>query len=396
MGAVRLRGLYAFLEVIVTRRDDLRVLALLAVILYGGAAGPARVEAAAPDSVAASSPGFRWFPPRMVVQGFIYAPNVSYSSETGFGFGGQILRPFRLHPGALRDSSFRLKGRFTLKGQQEVEFRSDLRFGSGYGINTKLAYSSLPYRFYGIGPDTPEEAEEIYRPQEVLAYVEFFRRLTPALRAGLRYEYEQVKLLETESGGLLDTGAVRGGVEDRHVLGLGLVLDWDTRDRPYSPTRGAYYEAFGMVFDDELGSEADLNVYNLDLKNYFPVTADHVFATQFFVYAARGDAPFWRMAALGGREHTRGYRHGRYLDRILVSAQGEYRFGVWRRIGLVVFGGVGDVAAEWRNLELEHMQPTLGTGLRLRTGSVEAVRARLDLAFGRNSTRVYFTLDEAF
>ena len=56
----------------------------------------------------------------------------------------------------------------------------------------------------------------------------------------------------------------------------------------------------------------------------------------------------------GGREHTRGYRQGRYRDRILLAAQVEYRVDVIGRFGLAAFAGLGDVAPGFRSFEFEH------------------------------------------
>lgn len=351
---------------------------------------------AAPDGRSGTS---RFFKPKMKLWGWVYLPKLSYSSERGVGFGLQGLYPFRWPGGeeCPRTSDLKLKGRITTKGQAEAEATVDLRWGADetYHIRSRIEYRSLAERFYGLGPDTPEENGEVYQPQDVLWYVELFRKLFWSLKGGIRYEFQQVKLLETEAGGRLESGEVTG-TSDKVILGTGVLLDWDTRDNRYEPTSGSYHQFFALWFADEFGSEHSFNNFNIDLRNYFTVTHDQVLATQFFIYSARGAPPFWRYAALGGRAHTRGYHKGRYRDRVLLAYQGEYRIPVWWRFGVVAFAGMGSVGPSLKKMQLEHMRATVGGGVRFQYDSTDKINARLDVAGGEEGIRLYLALEEAF
>jgi outer membrane protein assembly factor BamA len=330
----------------------------------------------------------------------VYLPAVRLTSETGFGLGGKILREFYLarKEGAV-PSDVQLKGEYTFKGQKRIELVTNLRSCNDcYSLKATARYDDLALRFWGLGPDTPAENEEIYRPRDLRAYVEILRRLHSPFKLGLRYEFEHFRIIQKEPTGLLATSAVPG-LGGKHVFGAGVTLDYDTRDRFYSPTRGSYYQFFSMWFDEHLGSDYDFNVYNLDLRNYFRLAEQHILATQIFLYAAMGDAPFWRYAALGGRHHTRGYRKGRFLDHTLLAFQGEYRFPVWRQCSGVLFGGLGDVAPKLGQLRLETMRATAGAGLRFQPKPDHFLKMRLDMAAGAEgmgSMRFYLGLDEAF
>jgi outer membrane protein assembly factor BamA len=295
-----------------------------------------------------------------------------------------------------RSSDIKLKGRITSKGQGEAESTLRLRWGDGkYYIKSRVNVNTLALRFYGIGPNTPSSNEEIYHPQRVLAYFEIFRNLFLDLKAGLRYEFDYFKFLDYDKNGILATESIRN-TTNKKIFGGGVLLDWDTRDRKYSPTSGSHHQFFALFFDDKLGSEINFNNYNIDLRNYFSLGAGHVLATQFFIYIANGDPPFWRLAALGGRAHTRGYRRGRYLESCLLAFQGEYRLPVLWRLGLVGFAGLGDVAPSIRKLQFEHMRPSFGAGIRFALGSPDKVRARFDVGLGGDSVRFYVSFDEAF
>lgn len=388
------------------------VLLALALATAAGAAAAAPIDTPSAAPIASASAAAdstwrqararrmrsRWFPPRLAVAGFIGLPTASFDSESGVGFGGQLVRPFRC-PGAqpsARDSEFWAKALITHKGQVRAELVTNLAFGRGdWSARARLGYTDHSRRFWGLGPDTPDDAKETYRPRDLLAYLEVRRRVIASFSLGGRFEYERLRYLETEPDGLLATRGYRG-TEGDAVVGGGLVAEWDTRDRRYSPTRGSFWQGFALLFDGELGSRYDFNNYNLDLRNYWSFDPDHVLATQLFLYAARGAPPLWRFAELGGRAHTRGYRQGRFVDRVLLAAQAEYRADLWWRLGISLFGGVGDVASGLDRFQVEHLRPTLGAGLRARVAGRDDLRARLDVAFGSHSVRVQLQLDEAF
>ncbi len=350
-------------------------------------------EGEAEASALAARPGSRWFPPRLTRGDWVYLPKVSWTSQQGFGVGGHLQRPFAMR-GEGHDLDMSIRGRYTLEGQGQLELSLDHQAGP-ISIKTKATYDSLPQRFWGIGGNTPPSAEEEYRPESYRIYLELFRRAVSHLRVGVRYEFEHLRILESEPGGLLDSANIPGTAA-APASGWGLLLDWDTRDNRYSPRSGQYFQSFAMFFDDELGSEQTFNLYNLDLRVYTPVGSRNVLATQFFVYDSRGGAPFWRLAALGGRAHTRGYRKGRYLEQVLAAFQAELRTTVTDWFGIVAFAGLGDVASDATKFQLETMRPTLGAGLRFTVGSRKDVKVRFDAAFGEDSARFYASLGEAF
>jgi outer membrane protein assembly factor BamA len=285
---------------------------------------------------------------------------------------------------------------WTTRGQKEAEAVLEWNLGEGrHYLKSKISYSDMSRRFYGLGPRASLSREEVVRPETTLGYVEFFRRFTSRFQAGLRYEYEQIHYLELEPQSLLETESAKSAGGGR-VSGGGLIFDFDTRDRRHSPTGGVHYQAFGLIFDDAFGSRFDFNNYNVDLSSYLRLGERQVLAAQAFMYDVRGGgAPVWRMAELGGRSHTRGYRRGRYTDRLLVAVQAEYRMDVGTRWGFVGFLGAGNVAGDFDRLQVKYVRPTAGSGIRMRLTD-DHLKARFDVAFGQESPRFYFGLDEAF
>ncbi len=372
------------------------MLPLVALFLSGAPAQAA--DAASQDSSeVANDHGMFHLPPRLQFGELIYVPKIYYSSETSFGIGGQLIHPFRL-PGtrlAIHGSDLRIKGRATFKGQGKAEGRTALRWHEGrHVLRLKLGYDSIPLRFYGVGQGSLQDNEEVYRPQRVFGYVEFLNKVFSKLRLGIRYEFERHSILESETGGAIADGFLKGS-ETSNAFGAGLLCDWDSRDSRYAPTTGFFWQGFGLFFDEELGSDHDFNNYSFDLRNYFSPAHHHVIATQLFVYAAKGAPPFWRYAALGGRVHSRGYRKNRFLDRMLLSFQAEYRSPLWRRCGYGVFAGIAQVAPALEHFEPGDFKPSIGGLIRYQPSRNSPLKIRLEVAFGNETPRIDLALDEA-
>jgi outer membrane protein assembly factor BamA len=340
----------------------------------------------------------RAFPPRLVIGRIIYLPKAYYSATSGFGIGGQLIAPFRLTESADTTplSDFRVKGRITLKRQGKVEAMANLFFDRNtYFAKMRFAYTDLAFDYYGIGPNTPRSNEEVIRPRNFLFYTEFFRRLVSSLRIGVRTEVNSVESISFEPDGLIESERLLEQT-NATVIGFGGGLDWNTTDRAYSPTDGVHWRAFGLWFDKDTGSEFDFNQYVVDLRHYVGLRENHVFATQLFLFVTDGSAPFFRLAQLGGHEHTRGYKTARYRDDVLFAFQASYRCPIVQRVGIALFAGAGVVDERVQDLRSKYLRPTVGAGLQLRTASMTGIVARADVAVGQEDVRFYLSLDEAF
>ncbi|NNE09235.1 MAG: BamA/TamA family outer membrane protein [Gemmatimonadetes bacterium] len=338
------------------------------------------------------------FPPRLVVGRLIYLPKVYYSSTSGFGIGGQVIAPFRCTGSADTTplSDYRAKGRITHKGQGKIETTANLFLGENvYYAKVRLAYTDLAFDYFGIGPNTPRSNAEEFRPRNYFAYVEFFRRVLPALRVGVRTEANLVESISFEPEGLIASDQLADQTNSR-VFGFGGVIDLNTTDKRYAPTDGIHWQMFGLWFDKDAGSEFDFNQYVIDLRNYIGLRRNHVLATQLFLFGTDGHVPFFRLGQLGGHTHSRGYKQARYRDKILASFQAEYRYPIYRRLGFTTFAGGAVVAPEVAGLKAKYLRPTVGMGLQFRTESLNGIVGRADVAFGQEDVRFDLSLDESF
>jgi outer membrane protein assembly factor BamA len=108
------------------------------------------------------------------------------------------------------------------------------------------------------------------------------------------------------------------------------------------------------------------------------------------------DTPFFERCQFGSSNDLRGYAVGRYYDDVMYAAQIEYRTPLWKRLGGVVFAGVGSVASSFSDLDTADSLPAAGFGLRYLASPKQRVNVSADLAFGRDESALYVYIGEAF
>jgi hypothetical protein len=338
------------------------------------------------------------FPPEVRALNIVWVPLAGYRSEDGVGFGLEVLRTFALDPtGPSRVSDVSGSVYYTFESYKQLELRARLFWGGGrHRATLRFDLDDTSERYWGIGATNPGGDGEVYRPRNMLTYGEYLRSVVGRLNLGVRAELNSWKLLSFDPGGEFAAGGVPGQ-ETSLVAGGGVLLDWDTRDRRYQPTAGFQLQGFAMLFDEAHGADYRFNLYNLEWRGYRSLGGGHVLATQLFFYGATGEPPFWRMAELGGRHHSRGYRRGRYRDATMAAGQFEWRFPLEGALRGVAFAGIATVANRIPDLQARYFRPTFGAGLRYDVGSgVEPVPIRCDLAFGQHSFEAYLGIGDAF
>ncbi len=327
-------------------------------------------------------------------------PVVFYTPETKLAGGVGGIYAFR--PGAsdakTRPSTFYFAAIYTQRKQFQVSLTPEVYLrNEKYFLSGKFLLEKYPNKFFGIGNETPDSTEEDYTLRTASFDLSAQKRLFPGRRLylGLKYQFENYRMLKVETGGLLSGREIvgsRGGT----ISGLGFIVRWDTRDNVFSPFSGDYWQLQTIFHGSLLGSDYGFTNVRADLRKYFPVMARHVIAVQGVVNVVPGEAPFHKLAKLGGEEIMRGYYSGRYRDKAMVALQAEYRLPVWRWLGAVGFAGLGEVADRLGGFRFSGFKSSVGAGLRFILNKRERTLIRLDFGWGRGTSGMYFTAGEAF
>jgi hypothetical protein len=365
-------------------------LALLPLSLWLAVAGP---WASAQDKkTGARDPEKRRGLHIMVLPLFYYTPE----TRGAFGVGGNMNFNLGRDKAETRPSSIWFFAVYTMNNQVQIQLNPEIYFPkNAFVVNSTLKYVRFPQKFYGIGNSVSASAAEKYAPETIGFGISVQRKLVGSVFAGLQYRAERTRIESVEPGGLLDQGDIPG--KDGGVIsGLGFTISWDSRDNVFFPRKGYYFRFVADCYTSVLGSDYHYTSTRLDLRRYIPAFSTHVLAVQAYIGNMGGSPPFYELSMLGGASLLRGNYTGQFRDKALVAVQAEYRMPVWRRFGVVAFAGLGDVASDLRQIEFNNLKYSLGAGLRYRLDAREGTNLRLDFAWGKGSTGLYVTVQEAF
>jgi hypothetical protein len=383
-------------------RHPITLLALVASPVLATAPGAAQIDGRVrADTASVGSPTV----PDPRGSSLIPLPILFRGPETGTGFGGAATYLFRSSPATIDEvtgwsdpSSITAVAIHTSRKQLVISIEPVLRLqGDRLRIAGGMEYVKFPSTFWGIGNDTDDALEEDYTPQAVNLEGQALWEIRPGWYWGLGARFARRWLFDIEPAGLLDRDLVPGS-RNGQIVGLGIALTRDTRDRSENPRSGTYHQLEVGSFASLLGSDFEFTTTSLDLRGYLPFPPSSVLALRILGESVRGTVPFDVLPQLGGDELLRGYYRGRYRDQNLLAAQAEVRSEVWWRFGLVGFAALGQVAPSPSRLRLDGMKASLGGGLRFALNKAEGLNLRADYAWGleKGTRAFYLSLGEVF
>lgn len=326
-------------------------------------------------------------------------PIVFYFPATKFGFGGAGILTFQLNAKDKKEQ-YRLSQTqvalvYTLNKQLLALVSWKLFFGSDtYQSNGEIGYYDYFYNFYGIGPDTQFEDEEQYFVRFPRLKVNMLKNIGRYGYIGPKIEIDGYNITEIDSSGIIYNQNLTG-IDGGITAELGFVAQYDHRDNIFYPTDGYFLELEYSSGTQYLGSDYSFDKIRLKANKYLNFKENHIIAFDARVAWASTGTPFYESNQYGGPTLGRGYAVGRFQDYNLMIVQGEYRFPIYRRIGAVVYGSVGNVFAEYAE-SMEALKWNYGTGLRFNINKKDHINLRLDVAFGAEEPQFYFTIGEAF
>jgi outer membrane protein assembly factor BamA len=184
---------------------------------------------------------------------------------------------------------------------------------------------------------------------------------------------------------------------DTALTAIGFRLQRDTRPNRFYPTGGTLLDFSVDFFSQGLGSKYSFQSYKFTFNKYWSVAKRQVLAYNGFACVTGGQPPFYENCIYGTDNELRGYIAGRYLDRYVVATQLEYRLALPKRLGVVGFGGLGEVVPGGnQQFRTKNFLPSGGGGVRFELSKKYRVNLRLDFAQGKDSHTWSIGVGEAF
>ena len=184
---------------------------------------------------------------------------------------------------------------------------------------------------------------------------------------------------------------------DLRTAGLGPTLEYDSRSDSFYPRSGEQFRFQASFHGRAVAGRRVYETYTAFYNKYYSLAPRQVLAAHVAACYATGSVPFYDLCVLGQSKDIRGYDVGRYIDRVMIASQAEYRLELKKRLGAVAFFGAGEVARKWSNLRTDALKPGGGVGLRFRLTKESHVNLRIDYAWGIDGNRgLYMGVSEAF
>lgn len=341
----------------------------------------------------------------------------SYTPEASLGIGGAMLMTFRMNQqDTISQRSFipvgfniSINGTFVAAGAGTLFFNENK-----FRIYIKYGYRTEPSNFYGIGYDEIKAAEnlnDLYGKDSVTfhkANVQFFPRFVwevkPHIYVGALLDFNYSKSKEMPEWMAQNSQILKFG-NKYHNIGIGALLQYDTRDDVATPFSGMFLSAMGTVYGKYLRGNNNYEIIELEYRQFKQVFKRRsTLAWTAKTQISMDNVPYTELPGFGNPFDLRGYTWGKYRDKSMAYGIVEYRHmfmsqeayergAFWSKFGVVGWVGTGTIGktpADWNKWKLNY-----GVGLRIQLQPRKNFRLDIGKEPGQK-WGIYMNMTEAF
>jgi outer membrane protein assembly factor BamA len=287
---------------------------------------------------------------------------------------------------------------YTDRGTKGIGLFHSMSLGQDkYRFRVIAVYTDGPLKYYGTGAAAGDAGNDFdLQNKNISVQAQAQIRAFPHGFVGLRYKYSHYDAQPPET---LPPGTSLPPADQlkSSLSMLGPFVSYDTRDSATLPRRGMFLSGSWMLGIKPLGNSFQHSKVQLASNFYLPAGERTTLALRGALCGVIGTVPFYDLCNYGQGADLRGYEAGRYRDRVNWAVQGELRHQFNKRIGGVVFAGVGGIAPSLAGIVDDgNVLPSMGVGVRYKPFRKNDVNLRADIAVGLNGPAFYFGISEAF
>lgn len=311
---------------------------------------------------------------------FSFIAGPTYSSKTSLSLGVIAAGAYRVNrrDSITSPSNVSLYGTVSITGYYYVGVAGNTFFRHNrHRLDYDVGFKSMPTDFWGLGyRAATTNAVSSYVGKQCFVDARYLYQILRNTNIGVNLNLDYTKAKKVKHPDYF------GSQRTEYVgLGMGAIVEYDSRDVVTNPTRGVYVgaeylirpKAFGDVGHTTWRIKGKFNLYQR-------LWRDAVLAIDLYGEFNSRHTPWTMYALLGSNYRMRGYYEGRFSDLNMITLQAELRQRVWRRLGVVAWGGAGNVFHSFDTFAWRETLPNYGVGLRweLKRG----MNIRLDYGFG--------------
>ena len=323
-------------------------------------------------------------------------PGPHYSSTAGLGLGvvGTGLYSMDRSDPLLPKSNVSIYADMTTKGFLLLGVKGNNVFPKDkYRLDYRFYIYTFPTNYWGIGFENGnvDANETDYRRIRFDGMARFMFRIAPKLYLGPMINYQFVQAREVEEEGI---PLFAGQALTLHAQTAGFSIAYDTRDFMLNAYRGWFIQLDQTFTPRFMGNDYCFSTTDLNICTYRKVWRGGVLAGEWHSRFNYGNPAWCMMSEAGSNSRLRGYFEGRYRDKNIMEMQVELRQHLWKRNGIAVWAGMGEVFPRFDAIRWEKALPNAGIGYRWEFKP--RVNVRVDCGFTRNGAGFMFNINEAF
>jgi hypothetical protein len=205
---------------------------------------------------------------------------------------------------------------------------------------------------------------------------------------GLRYVYSQVKPKlrdEPRFPGLADS-------VDMKISAPAAVLEFDSRNNLFTPTRGMFAESVYLASREELGATEQFERFQQVIMGWTPLSENVTLGLRGDYQWSSDGTPFFLRPYI----KLRGVAAMRYQGDEMASAEAEARWQVRGRWSLVGAAGYGSAHTDREFFSATRAVWSGAVGFRYELARMFGMHAGMDLGFSSGETAIYFQIGNAW
>ncbi|MCF0218696.1 MAG: BamA/TamA family outer membrane protein [Muribaculaceae bacterium] len=324
----------------------------------------------------------------------------SYSNEPGFGIGAAMTGFYRINrqDSILPPSDIFVSINASLRGFFQIYAKGNNIFPNG---KSRLSYIVSLYRmplyFWGINA---EECRRNERSQfdRLMAdiQVNYLHKIHNGFFVGARFRSNF-----TAGTKILKPEYMLGQNSRYYTTGIGLIIEYDTRDNLLNPSSGVHLSYSPMFFPSVFGTATKSFWNNTFFVDWYQKIWPHaILAFDFYGGLNTADTP-WTMREQVNVDgiRQRGYYMGSVIDNNQFAAQVEIRQHIYKRLGLTGWFGYAVFFDRFSDFKKGGASPwwLRNYGIGLRFEIKHNANVRLDCGFNyKNEIGIMFAFGEAF
>ncbi len=337
----------------------------------------------------------------------------SYTPEASLGIAAAMLASFKIDKSdTISQRSYipmglnvSLNGTIVAAGAGNLFFKENK-----FRVYLKYGYREEPSHYFGKGYDEIEHVSQgksttEFHKRNLQFNPHFYWQVRPRLFLGALLDVNYTKSSKINDYMAHNTYVNKYGLEYLN-MGLGLTVQYDTRDDVATPASGLLLSGTGKFYSPWFGGDYDFQIVEFEYRHFVSLfNRRSVLGWTVKSQIGFNDIPFTELPMYGSPFDLRGYYWGKYRDKSMAYGIVEYRhmFGsneayqkgrFFSKFGVVVWAGtgtIGDTPAQWTKWKFNY-----GAGLRIQLQPRKNLRLDIGKEPGTKGVLFYMNMTEAF